>query len=260
MPCRHWRSGREKGRALAPSGRGSDEFISVSTPTSLILVEGNRLLREGLTAMVRHQEDLQILAALGDRDNVLQKVQQLKPRIVLLDLGLRNQDNVRLVETITRDHPDVKVIVMDLLPAQADIIEFVRAGVSGFLLKDATFDEFLKHHPPRRGRDQRPAAAADRFALLGDRQPRGATRDKAFLSSAVTLTKREREIVRLIAEGLSNKEIGQRLNVATFTVKSHVHNVLEKLALRTRVQIACYYAREGTTAIDTAADDSRMRR
>lgn len=86
-----------------------------------------------------------------------------------------------------------------------------------------------------------------------------ARRGKALLSAAVTLTKREREIIRLIADGLSNKEIGLRLNVATFTVKSHVHNVLEKLALRTRVQIATYYAREGATAIDTAADDCRMR-
>ena len=149
------------------------------TPTSLILVEGNRLLREGLAAMVHHQEDIQIVAALGDRDNVLQKVQQLKPRVVLLDLGLRDRDNLQLVESITRELPDVKVIVMDLLPAQADIIEFVRAGVSGFLLKDATFDEFLKTIRLVARRDQRPAAAADRFALLGDRQPRGAAREGA---------------------------------------------------------------------------------
>ncbi len=171
---------------------------------------------------------------------------------------MRNQDNVRLVEAITREHPDVKVIVMDLLPAQADIIEFVRAGVSGFLLKDATFDEFLKTiRLVAGGTNVLPPPLTD--SLFSEIVNHEARREKALLSSAVTLTKREREIIRLIAEGLSNKEIGLRLNVATFTVKSHVHNVLEKLALRTRVQIASYYAREGTTAIDTAADDSRMR-
>ena len=228
-------------------------------PTSLILIEGNRLLREGLTAMVGHQEDFEILAALSDREGVLQKVQQLKPRIVLLDLGPRNQDDVRLVETITREHPDVKVIVMDLLPAQADIIEFVRAGASGFLLKDATFDEFLKTiRLVASGTNVLPPPLTDSlFSAIVNHEAR---RERVFLSSAVTLTKREREIVRLIAEGLSNKEIGLRLNVATFTVKSHVHNVLEKLALRSRVQIACYYTREGTTQIDSAADESRMRR
>ena len=166
---------------------------------------------------------------------------------------------MRLVETITKEHPDVKVIVMDLLPAQADIIEFVRAGASGFLLKDATFDEFLKTiRLVAAGTNVLPPPLTDSlFSAIVNHEAR---RERAFLSAAASLTKREREIVRLIAEGLSNKEIGLRLNVATFTVKSHVHNVLEKLALRTRVQIACYYSREGTTAIDTAADESRLRR
>jgi DNA-binding NarL/FixJ family response regulator len=68
------------------------------------------------------------------------------------------------------------------------------------------------------------------------------------------MTRREREIIRLIADGLSNKEIAQRLNVATFTVKSHVHNVLEKLTLRTRAQIASYYVKEGTSPDVAAAD------
>jgi len=230
-------------------------FTTLPSPTTLILVEGNRLLREGLAAMVHHQEDLQILAALGDRDNVLQKIQQLKPRVVLLDLGLRSQDNLRLVEIITREHPDVRVIVMDLLPAEADIIEFVRAGVSGFLLKEATFDEFLKTiRLVAGGTNVLPPLLTE--SLFSDIVNHKARREKALLSSAVTLTKREREVIRLIADGLSNKEIGLRLNVATFTVKSHVHNVLEKLALRTRVQIASYYAREGAATID-AADSSR---
>ncbi len=93
--------------------------MTVPPPISLILVEDNRLLREGLAAMVSRQEDLRIVAALGDRENVLQKVQQLKPRVVLLDLGLRNHNSLRLVEAITKEHPSVKVIVMDLLPAEA---------------------------------------------------------------------------------------------------------------------------------------------
>ena len=87
-----------------------------------------------------------------------------------------------------------------------------------------------------------------------------ARRDKALLSSAVMLTKREREVIRLIADGLSNKEIAEQLNVATFTVKSHVHNVLEKLALRSRVQIASYYAKEGTRVADSSDGPSALRR
>jgi DNA-binding NarL/FixJ family response regulator len=235
-------------------------LVSVPTRIRLILVEGNRLLREGLAAMVSHQNDIEILAALGDRDNVLHRVAELRPRVVLLDLGSRHDDNLRLVDTITKEYPDVKVVVMDLLPAQSDIIQFVRAGVSGFLLKDATFEEFLRTiRLVAEGTNVLPAClTGSLFSEIVNHQAR---REKALLSSAVSLTKREREVVRLIAEGLSNKEIAVRLSLATFTVKSHVHNVLEKLSLKTRVQIASYYAREGTMHMDSAADySSQMRR
>jgi DNA-binding NarL/FixJ family response regulator len=233
--------------------------VNVPAPISIILVEDNRLLREGLVAMVSRQEDLRIVAALGDRENVLQRVQQLKPRIVLLDLGLRNHNSLRLVEAITREQPSVKVIVMDLLPAEADVIDFVKAGAAGFLLKDATFEEFLKTiRLVADGISVLPPPLTD--LLFSQIVNHVARRDKALLSSAVMLTKREREIIRLIADGLSNKEIAEQLNVATFTVKSHVHNVLEKLALRSRVQIASYYAKEGTRSGDPADGPSVMRR
>jgi DNA-binding NarL/FixJ family response regulator len=232
--------------------------VDSPAPISIVLVEDNRLLREGLVAMVSRQEDLRIVAALGDRENVLQRVQHLKPRVVLLDLGLRNHNSLRLVEAITREHPSVKVIVMDLLPAEADVIDFVKAGAAGFLLKDATFDEFLKTiRLVAGGINVLPPPLTD--LLFSQIVNHVARRDKALLSSAVMLTKREREVIRLIADGLSNKEIAEQLNVATFTVKSHVHNVLEKLALRSRVQIASYYAKEGTVA-NSPDSTSAMRR
>jgi DNA-binding NarL/FixJ family response regulator len=233
--------------------------VTSPDPITLILVEDNRLLREGLVAMVSRQEDLRIVAALGDRENVLHRVQQLKPRVVLLDLGLRNHNSLRLVEAITREQPGVKVIVMDLLPAEADVIDFVKAGAAGFLLKDATFDEFLKTiRLVASGINVLPPPLTD--LLFSQIVNHVARRDKALLSSAVRLTKREREVIRLIADGLSNKEIAEQLNVATFTVKSHVHNVLEKLALRSRVQIASYYAKEGTTVAGSPDSASAMRR
>jgi DNA-binding NarL/FixJ family response regulator len=186
-------------------------------------------------------------------------VHQLKPRLVLLDLGLRNHNSLRLVEAITKEHPTVKVIVMDLLPAEADVIDFVKAGAAGFLLKDATFEEFLKTiRLVAGGINVLPPPLTD--LLFSQIVNHVARRDKALLSSAVKLTKREREVIRLIADGLSNKEIAEQLNVATFTVKSHVHNVLEKLALRSRVQIASYYAKEGTRVADSSDGPSAMRR
>ena len=114
------------------------------TKIRLLLVEDNRLLREGLTAMFNEQPDLEVVAALGNgKEAVLKAVHELRPQIILLDLGLRGQNTLRLVESVRLGHPEVKMIVMDLIPIPADMIEFVKAGVSGFILKDATFADFV---------------------------------------------------------------------------------------------------------------------
>jgi DNA-binding NarL/FixJ family response regulator len=134
----------------------------------VLLIEDNRLLREGLTAMLNGQPDIEVVAALGNGENAVLKAQEWKPQVVLLDLGLRSQNSLRLVELVKQESPKVKLIVMDLIPVQADIVEFVKAGVSGFLLKDATFEDFLRTIPLGGGRGQGPAAFLDRVAFLPD--------------------------------------------------------------------------------------------
>ena len=131
------------------------------------------------------------------------------------------------------------MIVMDLLPVQADIVAFVREGASGFILKDATFDDFLEtiRSVAAGAKVLPPSLTGSLFSQIVEQV---VDQGKTDLIGAVRMTKREREVVDLIAEGLSNKEIAQRLNIATYTVKSHVHNILEKLALHTRLQVASY--------------------
>jgi DNA-binding NarL/FixJ family response regulator len=211
----------------------------------LVLVEDNRLLREGLTAMLNEQPDIKVVAAFGNgREAVLKAMQELKPQIILLDLGLKGQNSLSLVEWLRKASPEVKVIVMDLLPVQADIVAFVREGASGFLLKDATFDDFLKtiRSVAAGAKVLPPSLTGSLFSQIVDQV---VEKGKVDLIEAVRMTKREREVVDLIAEGLSNKEIAQRLNIATYTVKSHVHNILEKMALHTRLQVASYAHTQG---------------
>jgi DNA-binding NarL/FixJ family response regulator len=246
-------SGRKKEPMLEPSKRSQEIVSTAVIQTSVVLVEGNRLLREGLVAMVGEQEDLVIVGALGNRHETLEHVRRVKPDVVLIELGLRKQDDERLVEALTGGNPGVRVIVMDMPPGEADIFALIRAGVWGFILKDARFDEFLTTiRLVVSGTHVLPPPLADTlFSEIANQEARCA---KTLLSSGAILTKREREITMLIADGLSNKEIASRLNVATFTVKSHVHNVLEKLTLRTRLQIASYYVKESATV--TAAADN----
>ena len=210
------------------------------TKIRLLLVEDNRLLREGLTGMLNEQPDIKVVAALGKgKEAVLKATQELKPEIILLDLGLKGQNSLRLVEAVKKEHFKVKLIVMDLMPVQADMIEFVKAGVSGFILKDATFAEFAATiRSVAAGESVLPPSLTS--SLFSQIVEKVVGEDRGSLMESVRMTKREREVTELIAEGLSNKEIAQRLSIATYTVKSHVHNILEKLALHTRLQVASY--------------------
>ena len=103
-----------------------------------------RLLREGITAMIEEQPDLKVVAAFGDCTKALQSISTSKPNIMLLDLGLRNQNSLQVVKTVKKNFPGTGIIIMDLIPLESDVLDFVKAGVSGFILKDATTDDFLK--------------------------------------------------------------------------------------------------------------------
>ena len=206
----------------------------------LLIIEDNRLLREGIAAMIEEQSDIKVVAALGTSENTQQKVRTLKPNAILLDLGLRSQNSLQVVKSVKKNFPDVKLIVMDLVPTESDILEFVRAGVSGFILKDATIDDFLRTiRSVTQGTKVLPSLlTGSLFSQIVEHAVNG--KGTSRLIESVRMTKRERQVIELIADGLTNKEIAQKLHLSTHTVKSHVHNILEKLALHTRVQIAKY--------------------
>lgn len=203
----------------------------------LLLIEDNRLLREGITAIVKKHPDLVLLAASETlEDAVLQEIQ--KPQVVLLDQCLQHQDSLRVAEMVKKRIPQAKVIVMGLIPVKADVAEFVKAGASGFILKDSTIEDFLTTiRMVAAGKTVFPSQLTESlFSQIAEE----AGRNGKIKLKDVRLTRRQREIIGLIAEGLSNKEMAQRLHLATYTVKSHVHAILEKLALQSRLQIANY--------------------
>lgn len=203
----------------------------------ILLIEDNRLLREGIVTTLNGQSEFRVVAASGGDDNYLLQTSNTRPDVILMDLGLRNHNGLRIVASLIKQFPDVRVIGMGLIPSQSDIVEFVEAGASGFILKDATVKDFLRtiRSVIRGGKVLPPTLAGSLFSHVVEY---ALAKGKGQLKKGVRMTKREREIIALIADGLSNKEIGQRLTIATYTVKSHVHNIMEKLALHSRLQIA----------------------
>jgi DNA-binding NarL/FixJ family response regulator len=207
---------------------------------NILIIEDNRLLRDGITSMINEQSDLKVVATISKREDSISKIMKVRPDVVLIDLGLRSQNSLEIVKSIKEKSSDIKIIVMDLLPVQSDILDFVKAGASGFILKDAMVHEFLK--------TIRSVAAGEKvlpqhmtgslFSQIVERAVNGTNSND--LMQAVRMTKRERQVIELVADGMTNKEIGQTLHLSPYTIKSHVHNILEKMALHTRVQIAKY--------------------
>lgn len=221
--------------------------LSENDEISVALIEDNRLVREGISSLFNQTPGFKVVAAGSSADKSLLK--DVKPQVVLLDLGLKGGDSLRFAQSVRTDFPDSKVIVMDLLPVQEEIVEFVNAGVSGFIMKDATLDDLIHTIRSVAGGAKilPPQMTLTLFSQIArDAVSRG--RPKAL--EAVRMTPREREVVNLIAEGLSNKGIAHRLHIATHTVKSHVRNIMEKLTLHTRLQIAAFAHNE-----DSEEDD-----
>jgi Response regulator containing a CheY-like receiver domain and an HTH DNA-binding domain len=162
-------------------------------------------------------------------------------------MSLKNLGDLSVVELMIKNFPDSKVIGMGLIPSRSETVEFVEAGSSGFILKDATMKEFVKtiRDVAHGSKVLPPQFAGSLFAHIVEHALK---KGKMRASRSVSMTKREREILVFIADGLSNKEIAERLNVAVYTVESHVHNILEKLALHSRLQIAKYTRDEETSA------------
>jgi DNA-binding NarL/FixJ family response regulator len=225
------------------------------TKIRILLIEDNRLLREGISALLKKQTDMCVVSTVGNGENILDLIDKQKPNIVLLDLGLRNQNSLSIVKLVKKNFKEIKIIVMDLIPLQADVFEFVQAGVAGFMLKDISVAEFLKTiRLVYKGSQVLPQnLTGSLFSQIVEHAINGTK--TTSLEDSVRMTKRERQVIELISDGFTNKEIAQKLHLSTYTVKSHVHNILEKLSLSTRVQIAkhAHLSDLYKTAIDTTS-------
>jgi DNA-binding NarL/FixJ family response regulator len=209
---------------------------------TVAIIEDNRLVCEALAAMLNRLPDIRVV---GSFDVYPASLVETNPGVLLLDAGLRDYDSLSVAVEVMTELPNVRIIVMDIIPMNEEIAAFVNAGVCGFVLKDASFDEFVEtiRSVAQGGKVLPPRMADSLFAQI-TKQIHGPGTERTF--EDVRMTRREREVIGLIGEGLSNKEIAKRLNVATHTVKSHVRNVMEKLALHTRLQIAAYSHKDRT--------------
>jgi len=213
----------------------------------LLLIEDNRILRDGIVAMLKGHRDIKVVAASGSSKDHIFKIQELKPNVILLNLGLRSKNSLHIVKIIKKKFPQARMIIMDHAPAEGDILHFVKAGASGFILRDASPDDFISTiRSVAKGKEILPPKIDG--SLFTKIVERAIDEGKPNLTKVIRMTKRENEVIELISEGFTNKEIAGELHIAAYTVKSHVHNIMEKLALHSRLEVANYSYADGALA------------
>jgi DNA-binding NarL/FixJ family response regulator len=217
----------------------------------IVVVEDNRLLREGIVTILQRHPDLEVVGVVEDAEAALLLMPETEARVVLVDAGLGDHDSHDFVEQLGREFPNVRVIVMDILPDTGDVVEFVRRGASGFVVKEASIDSFVGTiRTVAGGAEVLPPSLTN--TIFTHIAQRAATGPRASVNQSVQMTTRERQVIDLITEGMSNKLIARHLRISPHTVKSHVRNILEKLALHSRLQVAAYALR--TESLDIESD------
>ncbi|MDX2123187.1 MAG: response regulator transcription factor [Gemmatimonadota bacterium] len=208
-------------------------------PISIVLIEDHRSASMSVVVRIREQPGLRVIAVAADAETALAAVRDTRPDVVLLAMGQLDDDRLTLAGALHGESPDSRVVIMGLGVRQEDLTGFVQAGVSGFIMAAASFEEYLQTiHAVARGVQVLPRELTrSLFGQLGRHRRPGLPRRKVEIRR---LTAREREVAGLITQGLSNKEIARRLTIALHTVKTHVRKVLSKLAVNSRLEVAAF--------------------
>jgi two-component system, NarL family, nitrate/nitrite response regulator NarL len=214
-------------------------------PIRILLVDDQPLFRRAIATLIGEQDDLEVIGEAVNGLDAVEKAHALTPDLVVMDIEMPVMNGVEAARLIREQLPAIKVIILTVSEEDDHLFEAIRFGVHGYLLKDLR-PEQLYDMLRSVMRDETPVSPALAGRLLAELRNGGAPRLAAASSQSEPLiTRRELEILRLVSEGLSNKEIGHKLLITEGTVKNHVHNALEKLHLENRIQAAAYVVRHG---------------
>jgi NarL family two-component system response regulator LiaR len=197
---------------------------------SVMIADDHAVVRQGLRMFLSLDPDLEIVGEAANGEEALQLARDLEPNVVLMDLVMPVMDGITAISAIRRDLQDTEVIALTSVLEDASVIGAVRAGAIGYLLKDTNAEELRRAIK---------AAAAGQVQLAPEAAKRlmGEVRTPEKPES---LTERETDVLRLVAQGLANKEIATELSIGEKTVKTHVSNILAKLRLQSRTQAALH--------------------
>jgi DNA-binding NarL/FixJ family response regulator len=214
----------------------------------VLLVEDHVVLRQGIKALFADEPDVEVVGEAGDGRTALQCVSELRPDVVLMDISMPGLNGIEATRQIRQDYPEIRVVVLSMHSNEEYVFQVLRAGASGYVLKQSDSSEVLTAI--------RAALAGGSFlsppisrAVIDDYVRRAEARGQG--QDLDLLTPREREVLQLLAEGLSNREIAQKLNISIKTVETHRGNMMSKLGVEGKTELVKYALRKGWASLET---------
>jgi NarL family two-component system response regulator LiaR len=210
----------------------------------VIIADDHAIVREGLIHLISNRPDIKIVGEAEDGAQAVQLARTLQPDVILLDLIMPNMDGIAAINAIKREDPDARILILTSFAEEEKVFAAIRAGALGYLLKDssplALIDAIYDVH--RGDSSLHPSIARKLIRELNRPPDLPPTEDP--------LTEREVEVLKLVAQGLSNQDIADQLYISPRTVGVHVGHILDKLHLANRTQAALYALREGLASLD----------
>jgi two-component system NarL family response regulator len=215
----------------------------------VLIADDHRIVREGLSAILETKEEIQIVGEAGDGGEAVEKARTLLPDVIVMDVSMPGMSGVEATRIIKREFPHIGIIALTMYEDQQYIFDLVRAGATGYLLKDSDSTEIVAAiRAMSRGESLIHPSVASKilaeFSLLSE----GKARKRSFLEH--DLTEREITVLRLVADGKTNKEIANVLDLSEKTVKNHVRNIFHKLHVYDRTQADILAIRKGIIELD----------
>jgi len=214
------------------------------SPIRVLITDDHSIVRKGIRALLATESDIEVVGEAGDGAEAAAQAQALHPDVILMDLVMPKVDGIEATRRILAQQPGMRILVLTSFAADDKVFPAIKAGALGYLLKDSGPDELVQAiHQVHRGEPSLEPSIA-RKVLLELSQP-----PKTPLT-AEPLTGREVDVLRLVAQGRSNRDIADELVITEMTVRTHVSNILGKLHLASRTQAALYALREGLASLD----------
>jgi RNA polymerase sigma factor (sigma-70 family) len=205
--------------------------------TRILLTDDHTLFRQGLKGILQTEFDLEVVGEAGDADESVARARELKPDIVVMDIGMPGLSSFEAVRQIRKLRPETRVLFLTMYDDEDYLSQCLEAGASGYILKDTPSDQLIAaiREIRRGGKYLSPRILSKLVEDIRNRNP-----EDRFKPRLDTLTPREREILKLLAEGLSVKEIAVRLNLSVKTIEAHKFNLMRKLDIHNKAQLVQY--------------------